>query len=157
MARKCKVCVHPELNEINRELAAQSPNISEISRKYGIPWDSLKRHKVNHLPKSLSKAKEAQDIALGDDLLNQVKLLQTKSFRILRKAEDEGDLRIALAAIKEARGNLELLAKLLGQIEERREVQLQFIIPIIAGIISQEIKDTSTVERIIYRLNGEVN
>jgi DNA polymerase/3'-5' exonuclease PolX len=50
--------------------------------------------------------------------------LQGRALTILDKAETAGDLRTALGAIREARGNLELLAKLLGELDERPVVNL---------------------------------
>ena len=57
-------------------------------------------------------------------LLDQVKGLQSRAYAILDKAEEAGELRTALSAIREARGNLELLAKLLGELDERPVVNL---------------------------------
>jgi len=69
-------------------------------------------------------AQAAEEIAQADDLLEQVRDLQAKALGILSKAEEAGELRTALSAIREARGNLELLAKLLGELDERPQVNL---------------------------------
>jgi hypothetical protein len=53
-----------------------------------------------------------------------VRDLQERALDILGKAEEAGELRTALGAIREARGNLELLAKLLGELDERPVVNL---------------------------------
>jgi hypothetical protein len=53
-----------------------------------------------------------------------VRDLQRRALEILDKAEEAGELRTALGAIREARGNLELLAKLLGELDERPVVNL---------------------------------
>ncbi len=45
--------------------------------------------------------------------------LQGRTLAILKTAEEQADLRTALAAIREARGNLELLGKLAGQLHEQ--------------------------------------
>lgn len=45
--------------------------------------------------------------------------LQERALTTLVKAEEAEDLDVALRAIREARGNLELLAKLLDEINER--------------------------------------
>jgi hypothetical protein len=82
------------------------------------------RHKVEHLPAHLLKAKEVQEAARADDLLDQVRNLQTHSLDILERAEKAGDLRTALAAVSQARGNLELLGKLAGELDERPVVNL---------------------------------
>jgi hypothetical protein len=82
------------------------------------------RHKTEHLPAYLSKAREAEDAAKADDLLDQVRNLQAHALDILERAEKAGDLRTALAAISQARGNLELLGKLAGELDERPVVNL---------------------------------
>ena len=55
----------------------------------------------------------------GDSLLNQVRSLQGKALAILVQAEAAGGLRTALGAVREARGNLELLAKMLGLMNDK--------------------------------------
>ena len=63
-------------------------------------------------------------MAQADDLLDQVRHLQAHALDILERAEKAGDLRTALAAISQARGNLELLGKLAGELDERPVVNL---------------------------------
>ena len=45
--------------------------------------------------------------------------LQERALATLLKAEETKELNIALRAIREARGNLEVLAKLLDELDER--------------------------------------
>ena len=52
-------------------------------------------------------------------MLDQVRGLQGKALAILTKAEAAGDLRTALGAIREARSSLELLAKMLGMMNDK--------------------------------------
>ncbi len=63
-------------------------------------------------------------MAQADDLLEQVRTLHAHALAILERAEKAGDLRTALAAISQARGNLELLGKLAGELDERPVVNL---------------------------------
>ena len=70
------------------------------------------------------KAREVEEAARADDLLEQVRNLQAHALDILERAEKAGDLRTALAAISQARGNLELLGKLAGGLDERPVVNL---------------------------------
>jgi len=72
----------------------------------------------------LLKAREVEEVAHADDLLEQVRHLQAHALDILERAEKAGDLRTALAAISQARGNLELLGKLAGELDERPVVNL---------------------------------
>jgi len=84
----------------------------------------VQRHSENHLPATLAKAKEAEMVAHADDLLAQVRALQARTLVILETAEASEQHRTALSAIREARSNLELLAKLLGELDERPVVNL---------------------------------
>ena len=84
----------------------------------------MRRHKGKHLPAKLVMAQAAEEVAEADTLLDQVKDLQGRAYTILDKAEEAGELKTALSAIREARGNLELLAKLLGELDERPVVNL---------------------------------
>ena len=84
----------------------------------------VRRHKGKHLPAKLVMAQAAEEVAEADTLLGQVKGLQARAYAVLDKAEEAGELRTALSAIREARGNLELLAKLLGELDERPVVNL---------------------------------
>jgi hypothetical protein len=84
----------------------------------------VQRHEVNHIPATLAKAKEAKEVAHADNLLGQVRALQSKTLSILLRAEGAGDLRTALSAVREARGNVELLAKLSGELDERPVVNV---------------------------------
>ncbi len=59
------------------------------------------------------------DLEHGDDLLSQLLHLHERASAILTRAEDSGDLRAAIAAIREVRGCLEFGSKLTGQIAEQ--------------------------------------
>ncbi len=124
MARKCTICEHEKVEEINRVLIGGA-SLSEIVSKYfGITKAALFRHKKNHLPAKLIKAQEIQEVAEADNLLTQVTLLRDKALSILNKAEQAGDLKTALQGIRETKGCLELLAKLQGELQERTEINI---------------------------------
>jgi hypothetical protein len=119
MPRSCTVCTHPERAEVDQALVA-GVSAAEIAGRYRtIRERAIRRHRSNHLPERLAKAHEAEEVAQADELLKQVRDLQVRALDILDKAEEAGELRTALSAIREARGNLELLAKLLGELDER--------------------------------------
>ena len=54
-----------------------------------------------------------------NSLISLSRDLQERALTTLVKAEEAEDLDVALRAIREARGNLEILAKLLDEINER--------------------------------------
>ena len=123
MPRRCAVCSHTDKEAIDEALVV-GVAFPALVAKYRVSKDSLSRHRANHLPAKLVMAEKTAEVAEADTLLDQVKNLQGRAYAILDKAEEAGELRTALSAIREARGNLELLAKLLGELDERPVVNL---------------------------------
>jgi len=123
MPRRCTVCDHPERHSIDEALVTGAPYRS-VAKRFERSESAVYRHKTEHLPAHLLKAKEVEEAARADDLLDQVRNLQAHALDILERAEKAGDLRTALAAISQARGNLELLGKLAGELDERPVVNL---------------------------------
>ncbi len=124
MPRMCTVCAHANRLVIDHTLVAGQEALRTIADRFSVSKTALVRHKEKHLPATLAKAREAEEVASADDLLSQVRDLQNRAFAILDVAEGTGDLRTALGAIREARSNLELLAKLLGELDERPQVNV---------------------------------
>src|SRR5215207_4870545 len=123
MPRRCNVCDHPERNGIDQALVTGA-SYRSVAKRFELSESAVYRHKTEHLPAHLLKAKEVEEVARADDLLDQVRSLQAHALDILERAEKAGDLRTALAAISQARGNLELLGKLAGELDERPVVNL---------------------------------
>lgn len=118
MPRVCTICEHPEREAIDRALVAGDAN-TRLSSVFAVSEQALRRHKAAHLPARLVLAEKAAEVADADNLLGQVGDLQRRTMAVLEAAEASHEHRTALAAIREARGNLELLAKLIGQLDER--------------------------------------
>jgi hypothetical protein len=91
----------------------------DIAGQMRLSKSALVRHHDDHLPALVAQAKQAAEVAQADDLLAQVRGLRSKAVSILLKAEQQGDLRTALAAIREARGCLELLLEVEGELDRR--------------------------------------
>ena len=123
MPRSCLICQHPDRESIDKALARQASN-RELARIYSLSEASVRRHRSNHLPARMVMAEKAAELVEADNLLDQVGDLQRRALGILDRAEEAGELKTALSAIREARGNLELLAKLLGELDERPVVNL---------------------------------
>jgi hypothetical protein len=123
MPRTCTVCRHPERAEIDRELVARAP-FRNIAARSGLATSSLVRHFDDHLPAELAKAEDARQAADATDLLKEVKILRGKAYALLLAAEREGDYRTALAGVREARGCLELLAELVGELDRKPQMNI---------------------------------
>ena len=123
MPRRCTVCDHETRTSIETALISGAP-LRDIAGRYGVSKSALERHKADHLPAGLAKAREAEEAARADDLLSHVRGLQGRTLAILEAAEASGEHRTALAAIAEARRNLELLGKLAGELDEHPVVNV---------------------------------
>jgi hypothetical protein len=123
MPRVCTVCEHRDREAIDRALVGDASNRS-IASLYDVSEAAVRRHKANHLPAKLVMAEQAAEVAEADNLLDQVRDLQSRTLAILEAAEETRQHRTALGAIREARSNLELLAKLLGELDSRPTVNI---------------------------------
>ncbi len=123
MARTCTICSHPQREAIDQALVAGGA-MRPLAALYRVSPDAIERHAAAHLPQALSKAQDAAEVAHADDLLGQLKDLQGRTLSILTQAEEAQDLRTALQGVAQARGNLELLAKLAGQLAQEGTVNL---------------------------------
>ncbi len=123
MPRRCTICTHDKRGEIDQALVARQP-FRAISRQFGASKDALVRHSDDHLPAALVRAQEATEAAQADNLLAQVTDLRDRAIGILDTAEAEEDLKAAISAIREARGCVELLGKLAGQLQDGPTVNI---------------------------------
>ena len=111
MPRSCTVCSNPQHQAIDQALVAGIP-YRAVAERFAASPPSVYRHQHGHLPITMLKAREAQEVAHADGLLAQLQSLQQKTLEMLARAEGTGDLRSALAALREPRGPVELTAKL---------------------------------------------
>ncbi len=152
MARTCTVCTHPDRAVIDRALLERRP-FRDIACQHGIGRMAAVRHHDDHLPAELAKAREARDVAQADDLLAQVRALRSKAMSILLAAERQGDLRTALAGIREARACLELLLEVEGELDRRPTVNL-LAVPEWLTVRSALLEARGAVAERLLALNG---
>lgn len=123
MPRKCTICTHAKRDAIDSALV-NGESYRAIAAQFEVSTSALQRHKGHHLPATLAQARNAGEATRGEDLLEQVGALRARALQILTQAEEAGELRTALAAIREARGCLELLARLLGELQESTQINI---------------------------------
>jgi hypothetical protein len=73
-----------------------------------------------HLPATLAAARGAKALAHSDDLLAQMRDLNERTLKILARAEEAGDLKTSLAAIRDVWGNQDMIGRMLGELESRQ-------------------------------------
>ena len=123
MPQPCKICTHPERTAIDRAIVDGGPK-RRVAAQYSVKEQSVRRHAGAHLPAHLVEAASAAEGVRAEDLLRQVEGLKDRALGILATAEDAGDLRTALGAIRETRATLDLLARLLGELDDRPQVHV---------------------------------
>lgn len=121
----CTVCRHPRRREIDAWLTECSVSHRTIAEQTGLSRAALSRHRTAHTGRTLLALADFGSLVEGDDLLAQARHLQERALTILREAESSGSLRLALAAISTARANLELLARLRGELSDATTVNVQ--------------------------------
>ena len=123
MSRNCTICNHPQLKEITHALMARRPYRS-IQARYGVNKSAIVRHLKRHVTKALRKLTAAEiPLAMAEEVaepvLVEMRKLNVRSLRILKSAEEAKDHAVALHAVRECRRNLELIAKLTGELDPR--------------------------------------
>lgn len=123
MPRMCTVCEHPKRGAIDKALAGGASNRSVASLHDGSEA-SVRRHKGNHLPARVAKAQEAEDVREALDVVKQLKAINAASLHILKEAREQGKQGTALQAIDRIHKQIELQAKLLGELDERPQINV---------------------------------
>ena len=85
-----------------------------IASRHGVSERAVRYHMREHLPALLALARDAERAARADTLLDRMEALQSQTLAILDAPEDQ---RTALAAIAQARRNLELIAEVTRELD----------------------------------------
>lgn len=146
MPRACSICTHDKRADIEAAVLIGT-SLRGISRQFAVGPDSLERHVASHIKESVSKSQEAKEEARGLDVVKQLKTINTVTLAILQKARNDKDKEwLALQAIDRVCKQLELQAKLLGDISLSPQVQDEQIDPgLIAYMTDEEIVTMKTI------------
>lgn len=128
MPRVCTICTHPERAAINAALVAGTP-LRNIAERHGVSATALHRHKEEHVPATLVKAHEAEDVRQALDIVAQLKAINGAALTVLGEARRSGNGELALKAIDRIQRQIELQAKLLGELDERPQVNVLVAAP----------------------------
>lgn len=133
MPSQCSICGSKDRFGIEEALVT-GRSLRSIEREFAVSRSAISRHQHDgHIGRTLRKAvsspvcppakrEEIVAIAQASELVKWTRGLLGKSLRILDSAEGGGDLRTACAAVREARGNVELLAKLTGELSNASQL-----------------------------------
>lgn len=152
MSRTCTVCGHESRLEIDRALLG-SDSYRNIAARFGVTTSSLQRHRNEHIPGRLLKAKDVEEIAEADTLKSELEYVKSDVERLKIKAEADDDYRIALAACDRALKALELQAKIAQLIAEAPQINVTLSPEWleIRGLIVQALEPHSEARRAVLR------
>jgi hypothetical protein len=123
MPQTCTICRHEQRGEIDEALVARQ-SFRHIAARYGTSTGALQRHNA-HLPANLAKAHAAKEAAQADSLLGQLLEINRETRAILREArESPKGQGVALLAITRVEKQIELQAKLLGELKDGPQVSV---------------------------------
>jgi hypothetical protein len=121
----CTVCSHERRYEIEELLATRQGTYRGIARTYSVSEDAVSRHVASgHISELIALAADAERAARADSLLDRIEALQSRTLAILEATEQTQDHRVALAAIREARGNLELIGEVTKELDRTPTLNL---------------------------------
>ena len=93
-----------------------------IASRHGVTERAVRYHMREHLPALLALARDAERAARADTLLDRMEALQSQTLAILDAPEDQ---RTALAAIAQARRNLELIGEIAKELDRTPTINLE--------------------------------
>ena len=124
MTRVCTVCAHPQRGEIDRLLVGGTALYRNIAERFGLSVAALFRHRTDHLPAALVQAAGAEEVKQALDVVQQLKAINGAALRVLRDAQAAGEGELVLKAVDRVCRQIELQAKLLGDLDDRPVVNV---------------------------------
>ncbi len=124
MPRACSICGHEHRDAIKDAFIAGQAK-RRIASQHGVSERAVRYHMREHLPALLALARDAERAARADTLLDRMEALQSQTLAILDAPEDQ---RTALAAIAQARRNLELIGEVTKELDRAGTINLELTV-----------------------------
>lgn len=131
----CVCCDHDQRIAIDRAIMA-GDSLRDIATMFKTSKDAVHRHKTiclqrgaipvtpTEAPVEPPEYKTAVEVAKNEDLRKWSKGILGKAISFMNAAESSGDLRTAVSAVREARGCIELLGRVQGDLGPNTAVQV---------------------------------
>lgn len=130
MPRACTVCDHPDRVALDAGLVA-GRSYRDVARQWSLSKDSVARHHRAHVSPALVRVverKEAHRAERGPAAaLARLEDLYQRAVRVLERAEAAGQTAQVLGAVREARGLVEVIAKITGELREAPAVAVNVL------------------------------
>src|SRR6266487_63661 len=123
MPRTCTICSHAQRATIEAAIVAGTP-YRDIALHFSVGHMSVARHADGHIQEAIKHAQEAKDEAQALDVVKQLKVINTVTLAILTEARTAKENGLALSAVDRVMKQLELQAKLLGDLDDAPTVNV---------------------------------
>jgi hypothetical protein len=124
MPRACSICGHEHRDAMEDAFIVGQAK-RRIASQHGVSERAVRYHMREHLPALLALARDAERAARADTLLDRMEALQSQTLAILDAPEDQ---RTALAAIAQARRNLELIGEVTRELDRAGTINLELTV-----------------------------
>jgi hypothetical protein len=124
MPRACSICGHEHRDAMEDAFIVGQAK-RRIASQHGVTERAVRYHMREHLPALLALARDAERAARADTLLDRMEALQSQTLAILDAPEDQ---RTALAAIAQARRNLELIGEVTRELDRAGTINLELTV-----------------------------
>ena len=114
---------------IDASLRSGQVPMTDIAKKFGVPYDSVCRHSRNgHVPVDVAELELLE--LTGDDPLEDARAILEAAGQLMNRALQTANLDLQIRALEACGKQLERAAKLWGQMPPDTEIQfLQVIVP----------------------------
>jgi len=124
VSRTCTICAHPERRAIDRVLVGGSASFRNIPERFGLSTTAVFRHRTACLPAALVQAAGAEEVRQALDVLQQLRHINAAALSVLRDARAAGEGELVLRAVDRVLKQVELQAKLLGDLDDRPQINV---------------------------------
>lgn len=119
------MCKHPDREELERKIAAKELSMTAAAKLANSNKATVSRHMRNCVASRVRESMKPEPIKVeGLNVVNALTTSHEKTLEILADALREGDRRTALLALQTEIKQLELTAKLTGQLNEAPQLNL---------------------------------
>jgi hypothetical protein len=127
LTRVCTICSHEHRDAMEDAFIAGQAK-RRIASQHGVSERAVRHHMREHLPELLALARDAERAARADTLLDRIEALHSRTMAILEAVEGTDEHGTALAAIREARRNLELIGEVTRELDRAGTINLELTV-----------------------------
>lgn len=123
MPRTCTICRHPERAAIERAMVAGVP-FRHIAAEWTVSTQALQRHRAACLSADVVRVQADADDRRALDVVQQLRAINAASLAVLADARASGKPALVLSAVDRIQKQIELQAKLLGDLDEQPQINI---------------------------------